>query len=336
MSQVFSSIKSFFGNSFHKLKVKGKDFFKISNLKKHFLGLLVATLLLIIDIVVAYAVGYRTSHTYIYNATPYVIVLIIAYILYLLKLFSSNKKSASDLIIVIFAFFLLWDLAYKTGLVHNDLLIPAPEGLFHVFKTDNKYILEMVWDSLQLLFWGFLLAIILGTILGLVVGWFQRARDVLIPISNAITLIPPVLMTAWLIMWFPFRQAAIGIIFLAVFWPVFQGTIVSVAQIDKKTIDAAKVMGVGNIGMIFKVVLPYSLPGIITSISKSLRGAFMCLVAAEMIGINGGIGYYAETYKAYADYRRVLAGIVTIGVITTLIDIIVNKIENQIVKWKKV
>ena len=179
-----------------------------------------------------------------------------------------------------------------------------------------------------------MLSIISGTILGLISGWFLRLREIMIPISNVITLIPPMLMTAWLIMWFPFKVAAIAIIFLAVFWPTFQGMVQRVSQIDKKTLDAAKVMGVSNFGMIYKVILPYCLPGIIISISKSLRGAFMCLVAAEMIGINGGIGFYTETYKAYADYRRVLAGIIAIGFVTTVIDIVVTKIEKTVVKWK--
>jgi ABC-type nitrate/sulfonate/bicarbonate transport system permease component len=229
---------------------------------------------------------------------------------------------------------LFWDLSYKFGLVQNDLLIPSPEGLFYVFKTDYVKIWNNVLDSLELLFFGFLFAIISGTILGLIAGWFKRVSEVTIPITNVITLIPPVLITAWLIMWFPFKIAAIAIIFLAVFWPTLQGMITRVSQIDKKIIDAAKVMGVGNFEMIYRVVLPYCLPGIIISISKSLRGAFMCLVAAEMIGINGGIGFYTETYKAYADYRRVLAGIVTIALVTTIIDIIVNKIEKKIVKWR--
>ncbi|MBR6071283.1 MAG: ABC transporter permease subunit [Acholeplasmatales bacterium] len=334
MTQVFDSIKRTFIKYFHLFLIKSKNFFQFSNFKKHLVGFIVAIALLVIDIIVAYSLGYSTEHNYIYDATPYVILLVISFILYFLRLYLTNKKSSTDLIIIIYAFFLFWDIAYKVGWVQNDLLIPSPEGLFYVYKTDSKYITEMVLDSLQLLFWGYLLAIILGTILGLIIGWFQRAREVFIPISNAITLIPPVLMTAWLIMWFPFKEAAIGIIFLAVFWPVFQGTIVRVSEIDKKIIDAAKVMGVTNIGMIFKIVLPYSLPGIIHSTSKSLRGAFMCLVAAEMIGINGGIGFYTETYKAYADYRRVLAGIVTIGFITTIIDIIVNRIEKTVVKWK--
>ena len=318
----------------YQLKVKGKEFFKKNNLKKHLVGFLVALSLLIIDILVAFNVGYKTEHNHIYKANYYVAVLIIAFVLYLIRLFFTNKKSSTDIIVIVFGFLLFWDLSYKLGWVKNDLLIPSPEGLFDVFRTDNGYILKNVFISLQLLFWGFLLAIVLGTIFGLIVGWFKRAREVMVPISNAITLIPPVLTTAWLIMWFPFRIAAIAVIFLAVFWPTFQGMIVRTSQIDKKIIDAAKVMGVSNVGMLFKIILPYSLPGIITSISKSLRVAFICLVAAEMIGVNGGIGFYSETYKSYADYRRVLAGIVTIGVITTVIDIIVNKIEKSVVKWK--
>ncbi|MBQ7641055.1 MAG: ABC transporter permease subunit [Acholeplasmatales bacterium] len=315
-------------------RLKVKNFFSKENIKKHLIGFILATSLLIIDIVVAFSLGYLTEHKNIYGAECYVVFMLIAYLLYLIKLFISNKRSSTDLIIVIYLFFLIWDISYKVGWVQNDLLIPSPEGLFDVFKTDNKYLLENILLSLKLLFWGFLLAIILGTVLGLIVGWFSRTREVMIPISNAITLIPPILLTAWLIMWFPFEIAAVGIIFLSVFWPLFQATIHRVSEIDKKIIDAAKVMGVTNVGMIFKVVLPYSLPGIITAISKSLRGAFMCLVAAEMIGINGGIGFYTETYKAYADYRRVLAGIVTIGFITSIMDIVITKIEKSIVKWR--
>ena len=323
-----------FKKIFNTSLLKIKSFFSKENIKRLWLGVLITTIFLIVDIVVAYNLGYKTEHTKIYSATPYVKVLVLIYFLYFIRLFFTNKKSSSDIATILYAFLLFWDVSYKEGLVHNDLLIPAPEGLFYVFKTDKEYIKEMVLDSIQLLFLGFLLAIIFGTILGLIGGWYKRAREVVVPVSNVITLIPPVLITAWLIMWFPFKQAAIAIIFLAVFWPTFQGMVQRVAQIDKKTIDAARVMGVSNFEMIYKIILPYCLPGIIISVSKSLRGAFMCLVAAEMIGINGGIGFYTETYKAYADYRRVLAGIVTIAILTTVIDIIVHQLEKRIVKWR--
>ena len=221
------------------------------------------------------------------------------------------------------------------GAVKNDLLIPSPEGLFHVFLDKPKEISADILGSLQLLFWGFLLAVILGTLFGLLAGWIPRVREVLLPISNVITLIPPLMFSAYLIMLLStFRQAAIAVIFFAVFWPTFQGTIARVRQIDKSIVEAARTMGVGTLGMLVKVIFPYCLPGIIRSISKSLRGAFMCLSGAEMLGMNLGIGYFIEKYKGFADYRYVLAGIVVVGVITTLIDIVVNKIERMVIRWE--
>ena len=50
--------------------------------------------------------------------------------------------------------------------------------------------------------------------------------------------------------------------------------------------------------------------------------------------MNLGIGYFIEKYKGFADYRYVLAGIVVVGVITTLIDIVVNKIERMVIRWE--
>ena len=54
-----------------------------------------------------------------------------------------------------------------------------------------------------------------------------------------------------------------------------------------------------------------------------------------MLGINLGIGYFIEKYKSFADYRCVMAGIVTVGVITTTIDIIVNKVKGSVIRWQE-
>lgn len=302
---------------------------------KMYIAFGIVTLLFVINIVLTLTFPYFTAHKAYYDSAAYITVLIIAYVVYAISVHVTGKKSTSDIAIVMYAFFILWECSYKTGIVHNDLLIPSPEGLFHVFVEKPAEIGADVLGSLALLFWGFLLAIILGTLLGLLAGWIPRVREILLPISNVITLIPPLMFSAYFIMIFStFRQAAITVIFFAVFWPTFQGTVARVGQIDKAIIEAAKTMGVGTGGMVIKVIFPYCLPGIIKSISKSLRGAFMCLSGAEMLGMNLGIGYFVEKYKSFADYRCVLAGIVTVGVITTLIDLIVNKVEKTVIKWE--
>ncbi|MGM9636892.1 MAG: ABC transporter permease [Eubacteriales bacterium] len=308
-------------------------FFRLS--PKMYIELGVATLLFLINIVLTLTLPYFTEHKKIYESGPYIVLLVAAWVLYLLHLFSTKKKSSSDVAIVIYGFFILWEVSYKLGWIHNDLLVPSPEGLFHVFVEKSDEIVSDVVASVQLLLVGVILALILGTVLGLLAGWVARVREVLLPISNVITLIPPLMFSAYLIMILPtFHDAAVAVIFLAVFWPTFQGTVSRVGQIDRKIIEAAKTMGVGTVGMLFKVIFPYCLPGIINSVSKSLRGAFMCLSGAEMLGINLGIGFFIEKYKSFADYRCVLAGIFTVGLVTTVIDIIVNKIEKTVIKWK--
>ena len=295
----------------------------------------IATVLFGINIVLTLTMGYYSVHKAYYPSNAYVVVLIIAWLLYAVTLFAGKKKSSSDIAVVLFGFLILWEVSYKLGWIHNDLLIPSPEGLFHVFVEKPVEIRDDVIGSVKILLDGFLMAVVLGTLLGLLAGWVERVREVLLPISNVITLIPPLMFSAYLIMILPtFRAAAIAVIFFAVFWPTFQGTVARVGQIDKKIIEAAKTMGVGTIGMLFKVIFPYCLPGIIGSVSKSLRGAFMCLSGAEMLGINIGIGFFIEKYKSFADYRCVLAGILTVAVVTTLFDIAVHKIEKTLIKWK--
>ena len=295
---------------------------------------ILATGLAAAELVLVFTLPYYTEHKAVYPGGPLAVVLAAAYLLCLLRLLATGKKSAADLAVVIFSFFLLWEVSYKLGWIRNDLLIPSPEGLFHVFVEKQGEIAADVFSSVRLLFAGVVLAIVLGTALGLVAGWIGRVRDVLLPISNAVTLIPPLMFSAYLIMILPtFRAAAEGVIFFSVFWPTLQGTAARVGQIDPAVIEAARTMGVGTSGMLWKVIFPYCLPGIIGSVSKSLRGAFMCLSGAEMLGINLGIGFFIEKYKSFADYRCVLAGIFTVGVVTTLIDIGIRRLESALVRW---
>lgn len=321
------------GNRFGKLFYRIALLFRLD--KKMYIELAAATVLFLVNVILSLTLPYFTEHKAYYESGAYIVLLVIAWILYLIRLFTTKEKSASDIAVVLFAFFILWEVSYKVGWIHNDLLIPSPEGLFHVFVEKPAEIFNDVIGSVNLLFFGFLISIFAGTLFGLLAGWVKRVRGVLLPISNVITLIPPLMFSAYMIMILPtFRAAAIAVIFFAVFWPTFQGMISRVGQIDRKIIEAAKTMGVGTVGMLFKVIFPYCLPGIIGSVSKSLRGAFMCLSGAEMLGINLGIGYFIEKYKSFADYRCVLAGIFTVGVVTTVIDMIVNKIEKTVIKWK--
>lgn len=150
--------------------------------KSYYLEFAAATLLYIVNVLLTLFFPYFTAHKAYYDSTAYITVLTTAYLIYVIRIHLTAKKSASDIAVVLFTFFILWELSYKLGLIHNDLLIPSPEGLFHVFVEKPAEIGADVLGSLQLLFWGFLLAVVSGTILGLLAGWIPRVREVLLPL----------------------------------------------------------------------------------------------------------------------------------------------------------
>lgn len=191
------------------------------------------------------------------------------------------------------------------------------------------------YSSMKLLFIGIGLAMILGILGGLFVGYVDRLRETILPIARVMSTIPPLVYTPYVVALMPnFYTASIFVIFSAVFWPSFLGMMWRVGNIDKKIIELAKVMNFNTIGMIFKVILPYSMPDVIGRLSTSLTSAMLCLTGAEMLGASAGLGYFVKKYSDYADYTKVIAGIILIGIVTTVLNILVMQLEKKVIQWK--
>ncbi|MCR5350241.1 MAG: ABC transporter permease [Acholeplasmatales bacterium] len=322
------NISTYFKSKINSIKRNSADY------KKLILGFLIATTLFVLNLVFAIVLDYKTSHKYIYPNNTYIMFLIIFEIYYLIMFVTKKRKSVSDVAIVFFSFLLIWELSYKLGKTHNDLLIPAPEGLFHIYKEKKEEITDGIIASIKLLTFGIIIALVFGVVLGLLAGFIPRVREVIMPIANVISPIPPLIYTPYVVMIAPtFYVASVFVIFSSVFWPTLTQTINSVKSIDKKVIDAAKTMGVSTPQMLFKVIFPYILPSIIVGLSRSLRAAFLCLTGAEMLGASAGLGFFIKTYERNLDFRAILAGILVLALVVSVIDILVKKLEKRVIKW---
>ncbi len=254
--------------------------------------------------------------------------------LYLIQHFRTGKKSVSDIVTVIFSFFIIWELAVVAGIAH-PVLVPPPENVFCIFYLNRGDMLEGLLSSMSILLQGIGTAMLLGVFGGLFVGYVERLRETMLPITKVISSIPPLVYTPYVVAAMPsFRAASVFVIFSAVFWPAFMSMISRVGSIDKKIIDSARVMNVSAPVMLFKVILPYSLPDVIGRLSASLTSAMLCLTGAEMLGASAGLGYFVKKYSDYADYTRVIAGIIYIAVVITILNILVAKLQKRVIKWK--
>ena len=257
--------------------------------------------------------------------------------LYIFKTARHKDKvsSLSDILSIIWAVMIIWEtLVTKLDLCH-PVLVPAPENVFSVFTEDYIEMLRGILSSMELLLIGVFLGLTFGTLLGLVCGWHKRLKEVFFPIANVLAPIPSIVFAPYVIAIMPtFRSASIVVILLGIFWPTFLKNIISVESIDKHIIDSARTLELGNFSMIFEVLLPYSIPGIIKGLKVTMTTAVMMLTFAEMMGSTVGMGYYIVNFNTYGNYTKVIAGIMVVGAVVTLINAAVSKLQKKLVKWQ--
>ena len=246
-----------------------------------------------------------------------------------------KKKAAIDIGIIVFVALILWEyITAKVG-VKDAMLYPAPENVFNIFVTDYEKILEGVGSSLRLMGLAFALALFFGVGLVLIVGLSDRLSSTVMPIVRVISPIPPIIYSPYAVALLPsFRAASIFVITMTIFWSIFMNMVLSVRQIDRKIMDSARTLNLNQSSMILHVLLPYSLPGIINSVSVSVSTSFLVLTAAEMIGATSGLGWYIKYNADFANFTKVIAGIFVIGVVVTVLNALISLVKRLLIRWR--
>jgi NitT/TauT family transport system permease protein len=250
-------------------------------------------------------------------------------------IFHWKSKPAHDIALIVFVFLFLWEFFTTKRPNPNPMLYPQPENVFAAIITDWKKILTGFWSSMRLLFTALSLGYGLGIILGMLVGWFDRPRRALFPIARVIAPIPAIIYTPYAIGVLPsFRAASIFIIFSSIFWQVFILMVNTVSTIERKTLDSAKTLNTKTVPLFLQILLPYCLPRLFSSMGVQLTTAFMVLTAAELLGAKAGLGYYVRFNGDFANYTKVITGIIIIGVVVTLLNRALVVVQKLIIRWR--
>lgn len=263
-------------------------------------------------------------------------VLALIEIIYLIKINNKSKMRAiKDITGFVYTVFLAWELLVSRLNLLPYVFIPAPENVFYVFVEDAKVILEGFFGSMYLLVIGLLSAIVSAVVLGTLVGWIPRLRNAIYPITKAISTVPALIYTPYVVLLMPtFKAASLFVVFLSIFWGTFMGMINNTAFVESRIINSARVLNVSTFTILFKIIIPFNLPRIINSLPIHLSTALMTLTAAEMIGADSGMGFYVRVSLNYANYTKAIAGIIFIGVVVTGLNEIVNLLKLRFVNWE--
>jgi NitT/TauT family transport system permease protein len=217
-------------------------------------------------------------------------------------------------------------------------LFPTPMEVVRGIREliEKGLLLKYIVASLFRVSWGFMLAVLVGVPLGLILGWFRPAYQALNPMIQIMRPISPIAWIPVAILWFGIDDTApVFLIFLASVFPITVSSMAAVQNMQLVYLRAAQNFGVKGPQLFRRVILPAALPQIITGIRIALGIAWLVVVAAEMIAVNSGLGYLIiDARNAGKRYDLVVAGMVMIGLIGLVLDLLIRQLEKfDEVKW---
>lgn len=230
--------------------------------------------------------------------------------------------------IVVFSTVLgLWWAASAFGWV-NAFLLPPPGKVLNTLAelAQSGALLRHTLVSLHRVGLGYGLAVVAAVVLAIVFSRSTATRSLLDPLLEFLRQIPPLALMPLLMLWLGIGEAQkVGIIVLSCFFPIFLGVRGGIAQVDHKLVEVGKVCGLGHGEIMWRIVLPSSLPSIVVGLRIGLGYSWRALVGAELIASSAGLGYLIVDAENLARTDIVLAGILVIGVIGLVAD--------QLLKW---
>jgi NitT/TauT family transport system permease protein len=191
-------------------------------------------------------------------------------------------------------------------------------------------------DSLRRVAIGFGAAALLGIPIGLTLGWYPAADQVVNPTMQILRPISPIAWIPVAIIFFGVGDnAAIFLIFLGAYFPIVVACINGVANVPSMYRRAGRNFGLTPTQLLTKVIFPAALPQIIIGLRIALGIAWLVVVAAEMIAVDSGLGYLIiDSRNSGKRYDLVVAAMLLIGVIGLLLDLAFRRLEKiKSVRW---
>jgi nitrate/nitrite transport system permease protein len=202
---------------------------------------------------------------------------------------------------------------------------------FYDYGPNDKGIGLQLFNSIKTVLMGFLLGSLIAIPIGILMGASTVCKQIFYPI---VQLLKPVSPLAWfpigLVVFKDTGMATIFIVFITSLWSTLINTSFGVASIPQDHKNVAKAFGFSKWRYLTKILIPYSLPHIITGLRLSISVAWLVIVAGEMLSGGAGIGFFVWDSWNALSLEKVISAIIIIGIVGLLFDRIFTFIENKV------
>jgi NitT/TauT family transport system permease protein len=237
------------------------------------------------------------------------------------------------------------DAALPEGVRSNPIYLPAPHEVARAFYTaftteptrsSEQWLHESLWHSIQVIFWGFTLASLIGVPIGILCGTYVAVSKLQEPFIEFFRYLPAPAFGALAVAILGIHDGPkIAIIFIGTF---FQQVLIianTTRKLDVALLEAALTLGAKNFQLLFRVVIPGILPDLYRDQRILLGWAWTYLIVAELIGTSSGITWFITQQARYKNFDNVYAAIIMIGIIGVVTDILLARLGKRLFPWEK-
>ncbi|MFC5133358.1 MULTISPECIES: ABC transporter permease [Haloferacaceae] len=234
----------------------------------------------------------------------------------------------------IVGFLALW---YLVSLTQPAYVLPSPAAVAGTFLEElaSGTMTAALWSSVRHWLPGTIVGTGLGVAAGVAFAWSGLLDDVTAPLVRVLRPVPPLALIGFAIAWFGINDAgAAFIIAVGAFWINFYAAYGAVEGVSKDLLDVGRTLGVrSDLDMVRSIVLPASLPGIMTGIRTGLGRCWMLVVASEIFGVPGvGREILRASNNLLVD--KVIAYILVLSLMYLLVDVAFRAAQRRVLIWQ--
>jgi taurine transport system permease protein len=243
-------------------------------------------------------------------------------------------------IVTVVGLIVLWFVVTNMGWI-KPLFLPSPQAVFKQFveyvtgTANDKPLWEHFVASMLRVFSAFLLACVTAIPIGIAMGMSRVWRGIFDPPLEFYRPLPPLSYLPLIIIWFGIDELPkVLLIFLSCFAPLALAARSGMKSASPEQINAAYSVGASYNQVIWHVILPSALPEILVGMRIAIGFGWTTLVAAEMVAANVGLGQMVLNASNFLRTDIVIMGIIVIGVVAYLFDLLMRWVEQKVVPWK--
>lgn len=231
----------------------------------------------------------------------------------------------------------LWYVSTEYGWI-LPIFLPKPSTVLQEAQAAfaGGLLLTDVWMSSKRVFLGFALAGVVAIPLGVAMAIWAPAKAIMDPFVSLLRPLPSITWIPLTMLWLGIGESQkVAIVFMGSWIYILLYTYESTKRVDPLLIRAARNLGARDVDVMWEVILPGALPGIITGLKVTLAISWSCVLSAEMVAAQNGLGAMIWQAKDWGNLALVLVGMLCISLTVLVADQVAERIERLLLPWER-